>query len=159
MFSFSGLIDDFKVRLDLTLKAVIAGAIAAFAGMAAFVCALVVLFVWMLDAYGPLEAWAVMAAVFAGIAVLAFIPLAAAGKKRKALAQAAAARAAKAEREKKQKEWWQDPALALAGLQVAQTMGIRRMLPILAIGAIAAGYLWSRQGSTPTETPVVQPAE
>ncbi len=156
---FGGLIDEFKVRLDLTLKAMIAGAIFAFAGVAAFASALVVLFLWTMQTYGVMHAWGAVAAVFGTIALIALIPLLASGRKRRALARAAEQRIAKAEAEKEQKpDWWQDPAMLLTGLQIVRTLGVRRLLPILALGAVVAGFAMSRQPSDETETGI-QPAE
>lgn len=156
---FGGLIDEFKVRLDLTLKAMIAGAIFAFAGMAAFLCGLVILFLWTMQTYGVMEAWGAVAAVFGVVALVALIPLLSSGRKRRALARAAERRAAEAEAERNRKpEWWQDPAMMLTGLQIARTIGIRRLLPILAIGAVVAGVAMSRQPTENAESGI-QPAE
>jgi len=68
---FSGFLDEFKVSFNLTLKAMIAGAIFAFAGMAAFICGLVVLFLWTLQTYGLMYAWGSVAAVFGVVALFA----------------------------------------------------------------------------------------
>lgn len=156
---FSGLIDDFKLRLDLTLKAMVAGAIFAFAGMAAFICGVVVLFLWVLQTYGVMQAWGVVAGLFGVIALLALIPLLSSGRRRRALARAAEQRAAQAEAEKNRKpDWWQDPAMMLTGLQLARTIGIKRLLPVLAIGAVIAGVAISRQAGEDVESGV-QPAE
>ena len=151
-----GLIDDLKLRLDLTMRAVVAGATFAFAGMAAFMCGLVILFLWTMQNYGVLEAWGAVATLFGVLALVALVPLLTSGRKRRALARAAARRAAEAERAKP--EWWQDPAMMLTGLQIARTIGIKRLLPILAIGAVVAGVAISRQSGSDTE-PGVQPAE
>lgn len=155
---FSGLIDEFKVRLDLTLKAVVAGAIFAFAGMSAFICGLVILFLWTQQTYGVMQAWGAVAGVFGAVALIALIPLLSSGRKRRALARAAERRVAEAEADRNRKpDWWQDPAMMLTGLQIARTIGIRRLLPILAIGAVVAGVAISRQaGGADTG---VQPAE
>lgn len=156
---FTGWFDEFKVRLDLTLKAVIAGAILAFAGVAAFVSALVVLFLWMMQTYGVMQAWGAIAAVFGAIALGALIALLISGRKRRALAREAEARLAKAEAEKKrQPEWWQDPTMLLTGLQIARTIGFRRLLPILAVGAVVAGFALTRQPAQEADAGI-QPAE
>jgi Na+/melibiose symporter-like transporter len=156
---FSGFFDEFKVRLDLTLKAMIAGAIFAFAGMAAFVCGVVVLFLWVMQNYGVMQAWGVVAGVFGAIALLALIPFVASSRKRRALAWAVEQRLAKAEAEKsKDPEWWQNPAALLTGIQIVRSLGIRGSLPILALAAVAAGYFLSRQAGDETGVDI-QPAE
>jgi len=145
---FGGLIDDFKVRLDLTLKAMIAGAIFAAAGVAAFACGLIVLFLWTMETYGVIYAWGAIACAFGAIALLALIPLLLSGRRSRAIARAAERRAVEAEAERNRNpEWWQDPAILLTGLQVARTIGLRRLLPILAVGAVIAGVAISRQPS------------
>lgn len=154
------MIDDFKVRLDLTLKAMIAGAIVGFAGVAAFVCGVVVLFLWVMQTYGTLQAWGAVAVLFGLIALLALIALLSSGRKHRELARLAEERAAKAEAERKKNEpeWWQNPTMVLTGLQIARTLGIKGLLPVLAVGAVAAGYFLSRSGADQPESDV-QPAE
>jgi hypothetical protein len=156
---FGGFLDEFKVSLNLTLKAMVAGAIFAFAGMAAFLCGLVVLFLWTLQTYGLMYAWSAVAGVFGVVALGALIPLVASSRKRRALARAAEQRVAKAEAEKsKDPEWWQNPAALLTGIQIVRTLGIRGTLPILAIAAVAAGYFLSRQSSGESDA-TMEPAE
>jgi Na+/melibiose symporter-like transporter len=156
---FGGFLDEFKVSFNLTMKAMVAGAIFAFAGMAAFVCAVVVLFLWTMQTYGVMYAWGAVAAVFGVVALFALIPLLASGRKRRALQRAAEQRLAKAEAEKsKDPEWWQNPAALLTGIQIVRTLGIRGALPILAVAAVAAGYFLTRQHTGDDET-TVQPAE
>ena len=155
-----GFFDEFKVSLNLTLKAMVAGAIFAFAGMAAFVCGLVVLFLWMMQTYGLMYAWAAIATVFGVVALFALIPLLASSRKRAALQRAAEVRLAKAEAEKsKDPEWWQNPAALLTGIQIVRTLGIRGTLPILAVAAVAAGYFLSRQSGEDAGAADIQPAE
>lgn len=161
---FSGLIDDFKLRLDLTLRAMIAGAIVASAGVAAFACLLAALFVWTLQTYGAIHAWAALGSAFLLIALLGLIPLLSSGRRRRALLREAEARAVKAEAEKKntQASWWQDPAMLVTGLQIVRMIGIKKLLPVLAVGAVIAGVALSRQGSEDAaagEMPEMHPAE
>jgi hypothetical protein len=156
---FGGFLDEFKVSLNLTLKAMVAGAIFAFAGMAAFICGLVVLFLWTLQTYGLMYAWSAVAGVFGVVALGALIPLVASSRKRRALARAAEQRVAKAEAEKsKDPEWWQNPAALLTGIQIVRTLGIRGTLPILAVAAVAAGYFLSRQSGGESDA-TMEPAE
>jgi len=154
------MIDDFKVRLDLTLKAMIAGAIAGFAGVAAFICGIVVLFLWVMQTYGTLQAWGAVTALFGVIALFALIALLSSGRKRRELALLAEQRAAKAEAERKKNEpeWWQNPAMLLTGLQIARTLGIKGLVPIVAVGAVAAGYFLTRQSAEGPESEI-PPAE
>lgn len=156
---FSGFIDDFKTRIDLTLKAVVAGAIAAFAAVTAFWCAIVVLFLYVMQNYGTLEAWATIGLVFLVLALLAVIPLVAAGRRRREIAHKELLRRAAAEKKEREKEWWQDPAMLLTGVQLARGLGIKRMLPVLAILAVAGGYFASKLASENDTAPTGEPAE
>lgn len=161
---FSGIADEARTRLDITMKAVIAGAIAAFAGVAAFACLLGAFFIWVLQTYSALYAWAAVGGVFAFITLIALISLSTTGRRRRAMARATERRVTEAERQKIKDEgnqaWWQDPTLLITGVQIVRTLGIRRMLPILAVGAIVAGFAMSRQDtSVQNETPEMQPAE
>jgi hypothetical protein len=50
-----------------------------------------------------------------------------------------------------------DPMLLATGLQIVRAIGIKRLLPILAIGGVALGIMASRAG-VPDETSA-EPAE
>lgn len=156
---FGGLIDDFKVSLQLTLRAMIAGVIFAAAGVAAFACGLVILFLWTLETYGALYAWGAIAGVFGGLALAALIPLLSTRSRRRTLARAAERRAAEAEAGRSRNpEWWQDPAMLLTGVQVVRAVGLRRLLPLLAVGAVVAGVALARQPAQDDDT-TLQAAE
>ena len=135
---FQRVVDDIKdstrTALQLSSLAVVI-AIASFITIA-FLCAAG--FVAVLNAYGPVWACLAGAAVFFVVAVLAFAVYSA--RKRKAAMRAAerpkpVAYAALA-----------DPAVIAIGLQVARTVGMKRLLPLLALGGIALGLLASRHG-------------
>ena len=46
-----------------------------------------------------------------------------------------------------------DPMLLAAGLQVIRAVGIKRLIPILAVGGLALGFLASRNAATGDEAP------
>ena len=46
-----------------------------------------------------------------------------------------------------------DPMLVAAGLQVIRAIGVKRLIPILAVGGIALGFLASRNTATGDEAP------
>jgi hypothetical protein len=50
-----------------------------------------------------------------------------------------------------------DPMLIATGLQIVRAIGVKRLLPILAIGGVALGIMASRAGA-PDEA-AVEPAE
>jgi hypothetical protein len=53
-----------------------------------------------------------------------------------------------------------DPMLMAAGLQVVRAIGIKKLIPILAIGGVVLGYMMSRgAGQASDEAGAEAPAE
>jgi hypothetical protein len=46
-----------------------------------------------------------------------------------------------------------DPAMLAIALQVVRAVGIKRLVPILAVGGVALGFLASRGHAAPAEEP------
>jgi hypothetical protein len=125
---FGGLVDllrrpraavrTFAVFAAATLSAALA---AAFLGAAAFVV--------VLDRYGPVHACVGAAGVFLVLAVVLAAVQAAIASRRRREARQAATNASLAA--------LSDPRAILIGLQVAQAVGFRRLLPLLAIAGTA----------------------
>jgi hypothetical protein len=46
-----------------------------------------------------------------------------------------------------------DPMVVAAGLQIIRAIGVRRLIPILAVGGLALGFLASRGNASSTEAP------
>jgi purine-cytosine permease-like protein len=133
------LIDDFKDSTRTTLRLT---SLAAAAGIAllitiAFLCAAA--FVFVQQNYGTMEACLSGAAIFFVVALIA------AGwyMVRKRQARARAERAAKSAA----RSMLADPMVVAAGLQVVRAIGVKRLIPILAVGGLALGFLASRNGS------------
>lgn len=133
---FQRLIDDFK---DSTASALRLTSLAAAAGIALFVttsflCAAA--FVFVLQNYGLIQA------CLAGAGIFFVVTLIAAGcyimRKNKVEARV----------EKTAKSAMQgalaDPVLVAAGIQVIRAIGVKKLIPILAIGGLALGFLASR---------------
>lgn len=100
----------------------------------AFICAAA--FIAVLNRYGPVQA------CFAGAAIFFVATLIAGGvylaRKRQIEARAAALAKAAA------RSPLVDPALLATGIQIARLVGLKRLVPILAIGGLALGLLASR---------------
>jgi len=112
-----------------------------------FLCAAV--FILVLEKYGAVQA------CLAGAGIFFLLTLAAAGcyLAYKKEAEKRAARAAKAAAQ----NVLADPMLIATGLQIARAIGIKRLLPILAVGGLALGIMASRgAAATDAET---EPAE
>jgi hypothetical protein len=137
---FGSLIDDLKSKVDGMLKLAVAGAVMAAALVAAFMCFTVALFLWMQDAYGTLEAWMAVGALFAVVAALGGL-----------FVLIVRRRNHKPQRERTQEpsavaRLLQEPAVLLTGLQLARMVGGRGLLPIILLGAVAGGLMMNRNG-------------
>lgn len=148
---FARMIDDFKESTGSALRLT---SLAAAAAMALFVttsflCAAV--FVAVLEKYGLVQACLAGAAVFFVVAIIAAGSYMARKKQiEKQAAARAAARAAEAARSAAHSAL-ADPMLVAAGLQVIRAVGIKRLIPILAVGALALGFLASRGGAATSD--------
>jgi hypothetical protein len=136
---FQRLVDDVKDSTRTTLQLSSLAVVIAIASLItiAFLCAAA--FVAVLEAYGPIWACLAGAAIFFVVALVAVASYAI--RKRRAAARAA-------ERHERQRPAayaaLADPTVMAIGLQMARTVGLKRLIPLLAIGGIALGLLASR---------------
>ena len=142
---FQRLIDDFKdstgTALRLTsLAAAVAGALLV---TTSFLCAAA--FVFVLEKYGPVQACLTGAAIFFVVTMIAAICYAV--RKRQV-----SVRAEQAVRSTAQ-TMLADPMLVAAGIQVIRAIGIKKLIPILAVGGVALGFMMSRGAANPGEAP------
>jgi hypothetical protein len=148
---FQRMIDDFKVStgnaVHLT-SLVLVAAVALFI-TTAFLCAAAFMFV--LQHYGPIEACLAGAGVFLVAALLA----AGGYMQRKHRIKVRAEQEAKAAAARSPLV---DPAMVAIGIQLVRAVGIKRLVPILAIGGVALGLLAAR-GHAQAEEPAEGPAE
>ena len=140
------IIDDFKettgAALRLTSLAA-AAAVALFITLS-FLCAAA--FVVVLDTYGLVQACLAGAAVFFVVTLIAASVYIARKKQAEARAKTAAKSAMHTA--------LADPMVIAAGLQVIRAVGVKRLIPLLAVGGLALGFLASRQNvgdQTPAE--------
>src|ERR1700760_2779094 len=126
-------LDDFRdstgtARRQTSLAAMAAGALLV---TTSFLCAAA--FIAVLNKYGPVEA------CFTGAAIFFVVTLIAAGTylvRKRQLEARAAARAKPAA-----SSLLADPAMLATGLQLVRLVGLKRLVPILAIGGIALGLM------------------
>jgi hypothetical protein len=145
---FQRMIDDFRDSTGSALRLTSLAAAAALALLVttSFLCA--ALFVFVLQKYGLIEACLTGAGVFFVVTlIVAGIYIA-----RKNKAEARAARAAETAKSAVQSAL-ADPMLVTAGIQVIRAIGIKKLIPILAIGGLALGFLASRNAAAGDETP------
>ena len=142
------LIDDFKESTGTALRLTSLAAAAAMALLVttAFLCAAV--FVFVLEKYGPVQACLTGAAIFFVVTLIA----AGCYMVRKRQIEARAEQAAKMAKSTAQTVL-SDPMLVAAGIQVVRAIGVKRLIPILAVGGLALGFLASRANSGESEAP------
>ena len=142
---FQRFIDDFKdsTGTALRLTSLAAAAMLALFVTTSFLCAGA--FVLVLQNYGPVQA------CFTGAGIFFVVTLIAAGSYmvRKKQIQARAEQAAKSAAH----SMLADPMVVAAGLQIVRAIGIKKLIPILAVGGLALGFLASRGGASSTEAP------
>ena len=145
------LFDDLKLKVDGMVKLAVAGMIAAAAAIVAFFCFAVALFLWMQQTYGSLEAWMALGVVFAALAAIsAIFILTRRGRRDVTPAPKPRETASGVSR------LLQEPAILLTGLQVVRMLGVRGMLPIILLGAVAGGIFMSRNGHSTRLNPEQQ---
>jgi fatty acid desaturase len=146
---FARMIDDLKESTGSALRLTSLAAAAALALFVttSFLCAAA--FVLVLDKYGLVQACLAGAAVFFVVSLIAAFSYIA---RKKQIEKQAKVRAAEAARSAVHSAL-ADPMLVAAGLQVIRAIGVKRLIPILAVGGIALGFLASRNTAAGDEAP------
>jgi hypothetical protein len=142
---FARMIDDFKEQAAtaLRLSSLMAAAALALFITVAFLCAAA--FVYVLENYGLIQACLAGAAVFFVVTLMAasgYMLRRSRAKPRVTENTKSAVHTALA-----------DPMLVAAGIQVIRAIGIKKLIPILALGGLALGLLASRNHSAGGEAP------
>jgi hypothetical protein len=148
---FARMIDDFKNSTGAALRLTSLAAAVALALFVttSFLCAAA--FVFVLQKYGLIEACLAGAGVFFVVTVIAAGCYMLRKNQLRARAAEAKARAAETARSAVQTAL-ADPMLVAAGIQAIRAIGIKKLIPILAVGGLALGLLISR-GSSGDEAP------
>jgi hypothetical protein len=146
---FARIIDDFKQSTGTAVRLTSLAAMAALALFitTSFLCAAA--FVAVLQRYGLIEACLAGAGIFFVVTLIA----AASYMVRKRRIQVEAREAAKDTAKSAMQTALSDPMLVAAGLQVIRAIGVKRLIPILAVGGLALGFLASRGSATSDEAP------
>jgi small-conductance mechanosensitive channel len=130
-----GLVSELKDKLDRALTTVVMGVIAAAAGVTAFFLLCVGLFVWTAHTYDTVTACVVLAVLFIVIAVVALTVIVVARRR-------AAERLRR--RESRRAPFGLDPAMIALGVEIAKTLGPRRIASIAVLGALVAAIMLNR---------------
>jgi ABC-type transport system involved in multi-copper enzyme maturation permease subunit len=149
---FQRILDGISASTGTTVRLTSLAAGAAFALFitTCFLCAAA--FISVLEKYGPVQACLAGAGVFFLLTLTAAVSYWAYRRELRREARVAAERAAKAA-----PSMLADPMLLATGLQIVRAVGVKRLLPILAIGGVALGIMASR-ASAADETSA-EPAE
>jgi hypothetical protein len=136
---FQRFIDDFKDSTGTTLRLTSLAAAAAFALLVtvSFLCAAA--FVYVLQRYGLIEACLTGAAVFFIVTLIAAGWYMVRSKSTKVRVRETAKSPIQSA--------LADPMLVAAGVQVIRAVGIKKLIPILAVGGLALGFLVSRNNA------------
>jgi hypothetical protein len=133
---FQRFIDDLKASTGTALRQTSLAAMAAICLFITTAFLIAAAFIIVLDRYGPVEA------CLTGAGLFFIVTLIAAGvymvRKRQIEARAAARAKAAAH------SLLADPALLATGIQIVRLVGVKRLVPILAIGGLALGLMASR---------------
>ena len=141
---FARMIDDFKDQTGTALRLTSLAAATALALFVttSFLCAAA--FMFMLQKYGPIEACLTGAGIFFVVTLIAAVCYMVRKNQVKARVEENAKSAVQTA--------LTDPMLVAVGIQVIRAIGIKKLIPILAVGGLALGILASRN-STPDEAP------
>src|SRR6204780_1626321 len=136
---FQRMIDDFKTSTGSALRLTSLAAAIALALFIpiSFLCAAV--FVYVLQNYGLVQACLAGAGVFLLVALIAAVVY----MVRRNQASARAARAAETAKSAIHTAF-ADPMLVATGIQLVRAIGIKKLIPILAVGGLALGLMASR---------------
>jgi uncharacterized membrane protein len=140
---FARMIDDLKESTSLAVRMTslaAAIAVAVFVTIC-FLCAAA--FVYVLQTYGLVEACLTGAGIFLLVALIAIIVYVA----RKRMDRRHAAEAARETAKSALHSALADPMLMAAGIQLVRAIGVKRLVPILAVGGLALGLLAHRAPS------------
>jgi hypothetical protein len=134
---FQRFIDDFKASTGTALRQTSLAAMAAICLFITTAFLVAAAFIAVLNRYGPIEACLTGAGLFLIITLIAAVTYMV---RKRAIEARAAARAKAAAAH----SLLADPALLATGIQIVRLVGVKRLVPILAIGGLALGLMASR---------------
>lgn len=130
---FKQTIDDFKESAGSAMRLAGLTLVAAFTGFVTIMFLCAAAFIFVLQNYGLIEACLSGAAIFFLITFIAVVTLLI----RRKAAKKRAAQHAKAAAQ----NFLADPMVVSAGLQLVRAVGVKKLIPIVAIGGLALGLL------------------
>ena len=134
---FQRVIDDFKESAGNAVRLTSVAVIAVVTGSITIVFLCAAVFVFVLQNYGLIEACLAGAAIFFLITVIAVVTYAI---RRNAMKKRAAERTRATTQ-----NFLADPMVMAAGLKLVRAIGVKKLIPILALGGLALGLLAGRR--------------
>jgi hypothetical protein len=150
-----GLIDDLKNSTGNSLRMTSLVAMAGFAGFVALAFGCAAAFIAVMQRYGLIEACLTIAGIFVVIAGI-FAQIYAVKQRRLRERAAAAARAAARAAANAPLI---DPMMVATGIQIARTLGLKKLIPLLALAGVAVGYMANRGSSATDDDDATSDAE
>lgn len=138
-----GIIDDLKNSTGNSLRMTSLMALAGFAGFVALCFLSAAAFIAVMQRYGVIKACLTIAGIFVLIAAI-FAQVYATKQKRARERAAAAARAAARAAANAPLI---DPMMVATGIQIARTLGLKKVIPLLALVGVALGYMANRNSA------------
>lgn len=142
---FTGLIEEIRAKIRLSIASLVWGGIAAAAGVAGLLFLSVAGFLWLSERYNPMTACLVLGIAYVLLAAIALTVVAIVRMRRPKVAPPPPAST--------QPQWWTDPVTIMTALQVVRAIGITRLLPIAVLGAVAAGFALERSSKREAQEP------
>jgi hypothetical protein len=120
-----------KVKTGLSSSVIAWASVAAVGGAVTFGFLVLTAFIWLADRYTPLSAALILGAFFLLITIIALIA--------SLVAHGRTVERARQELTVRSPAPWLDPRYLTVGLQVVRAIGARRLVPLVAVGLLAAG--------------------
>lgn len=121
-----------EAKTGLSAQILIWALVGAFCAFVTFFFVVLAAFIWLAERYSALAAALILAAFFLLLAIFAAIICAVTRRRTVERAQLALAARSNAP--------WLDPRIVGVGLQIGRTIGWKRIVPLAAVGVLAAGF-------------------
>jgi hypothetical protein len=121
-----------QAKTGLSPAVIVLAVVALIAAGTTFVLLIFTAFIWLAERYTPLTAALILVAFFLLVTILAAVGVLMAQRRTVAQAQLALQSRSAAP--------WLDPSMLGVALQVGRNIGLRRVVPLVAAGVLAAGF-------------------
>jgi len=131
-------------KTGLTAAVAVWAFVAAICAATTFGLAVFTAFIWLADRYSPLTAALVLLAFFLLVTIVALIAC--------QIVHSRTIEHARVELAARAQQPWLDPRYLGVGLQLGRSIGLRRLVPLIAVGVLAAGLAKEWVGSESSDS-------